>query len=116
MKICVVTVCRLDADVDNIEVYAFQNLFAMSGWYLETTLETAQDVIDGYEYDDKQVERVQQLIMEIERGDYKNEGWRAWSDLCNICNTSVPVDMPTDFSISDEVVTLIEEYNGHGIG
>ena len=110
MRVAVVTVETIDDNEPN--VYVFQNMFAMSGWYLETTLDAAQDVIDSYICDEDGVERVQNLIMEIERGDFKNEGWRAWSDLCAICFD----DEPTGFKITDTVVTVLEEWNGHGVG
>jgi hypothetical protein len=110
MRVAVVTVETIDDTEPN--VYVFQNMFAMSGWYLETTLEAVQDVIDSYECDDDQVERIHQLVKDIDRNDYHNEGWRAWSDLCAICFD----DAPTGFSVTDTVVTVIEEWNGHGVG
>jgi len=110
MRVGVVIVQTLDDNEPN--VYVFQNLFAMSGWYLETTLDAAQDVIDSYICDEDGVERVQNLVMEIERGDFKNEGWRAWNDLCAICFD----EEPTGFRVTDTVTTVLEEYNGAGIG
>ena len=110
MKIYVATIHYFDTDATEVSV--FQNRFALSGWYLERALEGVKDHMESFEFEEEQNYALQKLVADIELGEYKQFGWDAWNRLKDITNDDYPMNVKLD----DSIQTLIEEYNGHGIG
>jgi len=112
MKVCVVTTTNLDGDTN---VYVFANEFAMGAWFVEQALETANDLLDMFpSHEEKKALEI--LVKDLEAGAYNQGpmgwGWDAWMVLQDIDKS----DDPNGLTIQEGIYTVLEEYNGAGIG
>ncbi len=91
--------------------YVCKNNHVANLWYIDQTLESAREYLNGYEYDEEDPEfgALQQLIEDLETGYYDGVArmaWDAWMVLCDI----IKDDQPEGLRIECYQAAVLEDW------
>ena len=108
MQVQVIVSQTLDGEVST---YVCKNNHVANLWYIDQTLESAREYLNGYEYDEEDPEfgKLQQLIEDLETGHYDGVArmaWDAWMVLCDI----IKDDQPEGLEINCHQATVLEDW------
>ena len=108
MQVQVIVSQTLEGEVST---YVCKNNHVANLWYIDQTLESAREYLNGYEYDEEDPEfgALQQLIEDLETGYYDGVArmaWDAWRVLCDI----IKDDQPEGLEIESYQATVLEDW------
>ena len=108
MQVQVIVSQTLEGEVNT---YVCKNNHVANLWYIDQTLESAREYLNGYEYDEEDPEfgALQQLIKDLETGYYDGVArmaWDAWMVLCDI----IKDDQPEGLEINCHQATVLEDW------
>tara|TARA_R100001163_G_scaffold35941_4_gene27601 strand:- start:42 stop:380 length:339 start_codon:yes stop_codon:yes gene_type:complete len=108
MQVQVIVSQTLEGEVST---YVCKNNHVANLWYIDQTLESAREYLNGYEYDEEDPEfgKLQQLIEDLETGHYDGVArmaWDAWMVLCDI----IKDDQPEGLEIECYRATVLEDW------
>lgn len=108
MQVQVIVSQTLDGEVST---YVCKNNHVANLWYIDQTLESAREYLNGYEYDEDDPEygELQQLIKDLEDGHYdgvSKMAWDAWSLLGKIIDDCCPEGLEIDCHLA----TVLEDW------
>ena len=108
MQVQVIVSQSLDGEVNT---YVCKNNHVANLWYIDQTLESAREYLNGYEYDEDDPEygELQQLIKDLETGYYDGVARMAW-DAWLVLSDIIKDDQPEGLYIECHLATVLEDW------
>ena len=108
MQVQVIVSQSLDGEVNT---YVCKNNHVANLWYIDQTLESAREYLNGYEYDEDDPEygELQQLIKDLETGYYDGVARMAW-DAWLVLSDIIKDDQPEGLYIECHQATVLEDW------
>ena len=108
MQVQVIVCQDLDGEINT---YVCKNTHVANLWYIDQTLESAREYLNGYEYDedDPEFSELQQLVKDLEDGYYDGVARMAW-DAWMVLSDIVKDDRPEGLDIECHHSTVLEDW------